>query len=85
MYKNENRRQTMFRLINLYKNNFFYRFLKSLDFIKNCDPFCEIQRRILKYNLAIYKINKLKLNLKLLPLKPEIFMFLYQTNRMVQK
>ena len=34
-------------------NKKFYRFLKNFDFILKCDPFWDIQRRILKYNLTI--------------------------------
>ena len=43
----------MFRHTSLYKKLLFNRFLKSFDFVKNCDPFWEIQRYILKYNLTI--------------------------------
>ena len=46
--------------INLYKKKKFNWFLKSFDFIKNCDPFWKIQRLIKKLFDDI-SINKLKL------------------------
>ena len=45
---NLNETAKMFRHPILYKKLLFKRFLKSFDFIKNCDNFCEIQRRIKK-------------------------------------
>ena len=52
---------------------FFKLILKSFEFIKNCDPFWEIQRRILKYKLTISR-SIIKIKLKIASIENGIFL-----------